>query len=401
EMISRKATQRSLQREIEITREIQKNILPKLKTFHSNFDIGVKSVPAKEVSGDFYDYYQYEDGQYSFLVSDVSGKSLPAAIFMAMSSSVIRTLARNHDLGPEEILRQGNALIYEDSHNGMFVTTFFIHYNPAIFTLDYASAGHNDQVLIRKNGSWELIKGFGPPLGVIPSANYKGGSLIVEPGDMVILYTDGAIEEKNAKDEEFGLERMIREIIARKHLPAEQIVEELFGLVREFSGAPELFDDFTVMILKFNDNYQFSRVFKASISSIPLLREFVYETIKVRNLEESQRDDILLACDEAGTNIVMHSYENTSLKNPEFECKIRFTGDWITIVLIDSGKVFRRKEVQKPSIEDNLSGKRKGGFGVYLIETLMDSVDYSNEGGKNVLVLKKNFQNKASNGNNF
>ncbi len=131
-----------------------------------------------------------------------------------------------------------------------------------------------------------------------------------------------------------------------------------------------------------------------------MFREFVYQTIKVRNLEDSQRDDILLACDEAGTNIVMHGYENTDLKNPKFECKIRFTGDWITIVLIDSGKVFHREEVQDPSIEDNLSGKRKGGFGVYLIEKLMDSVDYSSEDGKNFLVLKKNFRNKASNGNN-
>nr|PJZ92324.1 serine/threonine protein phosphatase [Leptospira ellisii] len=401
EMISRKAMQKSLEREIEITREIQKNILPEFKSFSSNFDLGVKSVPAKEVSGDFYDFYQYQDGQYSFLVSDVSGKSLPAAIFMAMSSSVIRTLARNHDLSPEEILKQGNALIYEDSHNGMFVTTFFIHYNPAIFTLDYASAGHNDQVLIRKDGSWELIKGSGPPLGVIPSASYRGGSLIVEPGDMLILYTDGAIEEKNSKNEEFGLERMIEEVIARKHLPSERIINELFELMRNFSGAPELFDDFTVMILKFNDDYQFSRSFEASTSAIPLFREFVYETIKVRDLEESVRDDILLACDEAGTNIVMHGYENTELKNPKFECKIRFTGDWITIVLMDVGKVFRRKEVREPSIEDNLTGKRKGGFGVYLIEKLMDSVEYSSEGGKNVLVLKKNFQNKASHGNHI
>ncbi|PKA02654.1 ATP-binding protein, partial [Leptospira ellisii] len=162
-----------------------------------------------------------------------------------------------------------------------------------------------------------------------------------------------------------------------------------------------LFDDFTVMILKFNDDYQFSRSFEASTSAIPLFREFVYETIKVRDLEESVRDDILLACDEAGTNIVMHGYENTELKNPKFECKIRFTGDWITIVLMDVGKVFRRKEVREPSIEDNLTGKRKGGFGVYLIEKLMDSVEYSSEGGKNVLVLKKNFQNKASHGNHI
>lgn len=388
EMLEKKA----IQQEMEITRKIQQNILPSEKVFHSNFDLGILSVPAKDVSGDFYDYYQYSDGQYSFLIADVSGKSLPAALFMAMSSSIIRTLARNHDLTPEEILRQGNELIFEDSHFGMFVTAFFIHYNPSLFTIEYASAGHNDQVWIKEDGSYELLKGQGPPLGVIPTAKYKGGNFRVKPGDIFVLYTDGAVEEKDSQGNEFGLERMIEEIQIRKHLPAQKIVEELYGIVRNFSAGRDPFDDFTVLLLKYNDDFQFFRTFDATTSQIPIFREFIYDAIKVRNLPEALRDDILLACDEAGTNIVMHGYKDTLLRNPKFDCKIRFTEDSITIVLTDSGKGFDRASVKDPSIEENLSGKRKGGFGVYLIETLMDTVDYKIEEGRNILTLQKYFR---------
>ncbi|TGJ99159.1 GAF domain-containing protein [Leptospira semungkisensis] len=388
EMLEKKA----IQQEMEITRKIQQNILPSEKSFHSNFDLGILSAPAKDVSGDFYDYYQYSDGQYSFLIADVSGKSLPAALFMAMSSSIIRTLARNHDLTPEEILRQGNELIFEDSHFGMFVTAFFIHYNPSLFTIEYASAGHNDQVWIKEDGSYELLKGQGPPLGVIPTAKYKGGNFRVKPGDIFVLYTDGAVEEKDSQGNEFGLERMIEEIQLRRHLPAKKIVEELYHTVRDFSAGKEPFDDFTVLLLKYNDDFQFFRTFDANTAQIPIFREFIYDTIKVRNLPDFLRDDILLACDEAATNIVMHGYQDTLLRNPKFDCKIRFTEDSITIVLTDSGRGFDRRTVKDPSIEENLSGKRKGGFGVYLIETLMDVVDYKIEEGRNVLTLQKYFR---------
>ncbi|MGJ4747335.1 SpoIIE family protein phosphatase [Leptospira sp. SA-E8] len=388
EMLEKKA----IQQEMEITRKIQQNILPSEKVFHSNFDLGILSVPAKDVSGDFYDYYQYSDGQYSFLIADVSGKSLPAALFMAMSSSIIRTLARNHDLSPEEILRQGNELIFEDSHFGMFVTAFFIHYNPSLFTIEYASAGHNDQVWIKEDGSYELLKGQGPPLGVIPTAKYKGGNFTVKPGDIFVLYTDGAVEEKDAQGNEFGLERMIDEIKSRRHLPAQKIVEELYTTIRKFSAGKEPFDDFTVLLLKYNNDFQFFRTFDANTGQIPIFREFIYDAIKVRNLPDFLRDDILLAGDEAATNIVMHGYKDTLLRNPKFDCKIRFTEDSITIVLTDSGKGFDRTNVKDPSIEENLSGKRKGGFGVYLIETLMDVVDYKMEEGRNILTLQKFFR---------
>jgi phosphoserine phosphatase RsbU/P len=385
DMLAKKA----MEKEIEITRNLQNNILPAKKPSGSNFDLGVKTVPAKEVSGDFYDYYKYDDGQFSFLIADVSGKSLPAAIFMAMSSSIIRTISRNHELSPDEMLQAANALIYEDSQSGMFVTLFYIHYNPSTSMIDFASAGHNDQIWIKGDGSYEFLKGKGAPLGVIPTSQYVGGSIKISSGDMIVLYTDGAIEEKDSSDEEYGLDRFVEEIVKRRNLPSQQIIEEIYKEIRIFSNFEEQFDDFTVLILKFNDDYQFRKTFLAQNSQIPKLRDFINETIEVRKLSARDKEDILLCCDEAATNIIMHSYKETNIKNPNFECSIRFTEDAIQISLRDKGKKFEREKVPAPSIEANMKGERKGGFGVFLVEKLMDSVEYLQDGDYNEVILKK------------
>jgi sigma-B regulation protein RsbU (phosphoserine phosphatase) len=308
---------------------------------------------------------------------------------MAMSSSIIRTLGRNHDLTPDDLLRQSNSLIYEDSQSGMFVTLFFIHYNPSTMEINFASAGHNDQIWIKQDGSYELMKGKGAPLGVIPTGNYIGGTIKPGIGDLIVLYTDGAVEEKDSKDEEYGLERFVEEIIKRKELKPQQIIEEVFKDIQEFASGNEQFDDFTVMILKFNDDYQFKKSFPAKNNQIPILREFVYNTIKVRNLNEVVYEDILLCCDEAGTNIIMHSYKETTLKNPTFDCSIKFTDKSIEILFKDQGRVFQRENVPKPSLQANLRGERRGGFGVFIMEKLMDSVEYIYQDGYNLIIMKK------------
>ncbi|WCL47842.1 SpoIIE family protein phosphatase [Leptospira sp. GIMC2001] len=386
EMIAKKA----IEKEIEITRNIQQNILPTVGSSNSNFDLGVKSVAAKEVSGDFFDIHKYDDGQFSYLVADVSGKSLPAAIFMAISSSIIRTLARNHLLSPDEILTQANTLIYEDSQSGMFVTLFYIHYDPVTMEIQYASAGHNDQIWIKNDNTYELLKGKGAPLGVVPLGNYKGGRIKVAPGELFVIYTDGAIEEKNGEDEEFGLERFIQEIISRKHLKAQEIIEDLYNLIVEYAEGAEQFDDFTVMILKFDDDYQFQRIFPANTQQVPKIREFVGDSLRGRKIDEMIIDDILLSIDEAATNIILHGYKGSDRKNQTVECSLFLSENLCRLRLVDYGNEFLRQEVKPPSVEANLRGERKGGFGVYLMEKLMDKVSYKRDADSNVLVLEKN-----------
>ncbi len=384
-------TKKSIEKEIEITRNIQNNILPNSILKSTQFDLGVKSVAAKEVSGDFYDFHQYGSHNFSFLVADVSGKSLPAAIFMAMSSSIIRTLSRTTELSPSELLKQANQLIYEDSQSGMFVTLFFANFDSNAKKIRFASAGHNDQLWIRKDGSYELLKGKGAPLGVVPVGNYIGGEIDMEPGDMLVFYTDGAIEEKNKLDEEFGLDRLIQEIITRKDKPSQVIIEEVYQTIREFSDESEQYDDFTVMVLKFPETSTefYSKIFPAKASEIPKFRDFISEVLKDKVKKEFAYDDILISLDEAATNIIMHGYAETHLIDPTFECKVLIDGDLAIFTLIDEAKRFSRDVVPSPSIDANLKGERRGGFGVYLMEKLMDKVSYEFIGNKNHTYLER------------
>ncbi len=384
-------TKKSIEKEIEITRNIQNNILPNTLIKSRQFDLGVKSVAAKEVSGDFYDFHQFGTNNFSFLVADVSGKSLPAAIFMAMSSSIIRTLSRTTELTPSDLLSRANQLIYEDSQSGMFVTLFFANFDSISKKIRFASAGHNDQLWIRADGSYELLKGKGAPLGVVPFGTYLGGEIDMAPGDMLVFYTDGAIEEKNKEDEEFGLDRLISEIIARKEKPSQVIIEEIYKIIREFSEESEQYDDFTVMVLKFPEQSSefYLQSFRALPSEIPRFRDYISETLKDRVTKEFAFDDILVSLDEAATNIIMHGYKGTKIPNPTFECEILFEGNKVVFTLIDEGKRFQRESVPAPSLDANLRGERRGGFGVFLMEKLMDKVTYEFSENKNHTYLEK------------
>ncbi len=384
-------TKKSIEKEIEITRNIQNNILPNSLLKSNHFDLGVKSVAAKEVSGDFYDFHQYGSQNFSFLVADVSGKSLPAAIFMAMSSSIIRTLSRTTTLSPSELLIRANQLIYEDSQSGMFVTLFFANFDSLTKKIRFASAGHNDQLWIRKDGSYELLKGKGAPLGVVPIGTYLGGEIDITPGDMLVFYTDGAIEEKNKEEEEFGLDRLIAEIILRKDKPSQVIIEEIYQIIREFSEESEQYDDFTVMILKFPENSQefYTQTFPAVSASIPVFREFIAEKLEGRIQKEFAFDDILISLDEAATNIVMHGYAGTTVVEPTFVCEILLDQDKVVFTLIDEAKRFQRDAVPSPSLDANLRGERRGGFGVFLMEKFMDKVSYEFKENKNHTYLEK------------
>jgi sigma-B regulation protein RsbU (phosphoserine phosphatase) len=244
---------------------------------------------------------------------------------------------------------------------------------------------------IRKDGSYELLKGKGAPLGVVPIGTYLGGEIDMEPGDMLVFYTDGAIEEKNKEEEEFGLDRLIAEIIARKEKPSQVIIEEIYQIIREFSEESEQYDDFTVMVLKFPEIMTefYSETFPAISASIPKFRDFISEKLKDRIHREFAFDDILVSLDEAATNIVMHGYAETKILNPTFECEILIDNDRVFFTLIDEAKQFLRESVPSPSLDANLRGERRGGFGVFLMEKLMDKVSYEFKENKNHTYLEK------------
>ncbi len=240
--------------ELKITSSFQKSLLPRKAIESSHCSIGFFSKSAKAMGGDFYDFFRVDQNKIVFVIADVSGKSLPAALFMAVTNSIVRTIGKLHSISTSEILNEANNLIYENSEAGMFVTLFYSVYNPRTHCFTYSSAGHNEQYLYRfAQKQFEVLQCKGHPLGVIPSKNstdFDMKDVHVEAGDILVFYTDGVIEALNHKKEEFGTERLKQVISENYFLSPNQMAKRIYREMESFVGKQEQFDDVTIMIVK-------------------------------------------------------------------------------------------------------------------------------------------------------
>jgi len=386
----------AIEKEVEITSEIQKNILPAKMPEHCHIEVSAKSIMAKTMGGDFYDYYVHDkNGDITLLVADVSGKSLPAALFMAASSSTLRTIMRTTK-NPSKILSAGNKLIYEDSQSGMFVTVFLALYQPAKRILKFSSAGHNEMILMHEDGSFEFLSAKGTPVGALPDflIKYQEKEITIQTNDTLVLYTDGVVEAINSKQEEFGIDRFLNLLKENISKNPEEIINLTYNSVLDFAGKEIQYDDFTMLVTKFKGTVQghadYNFKFHVAVESIPVLRDSVRSALEKHGLSGRILDDILLAVDEAGSNITIHAFKDRSPENETFECSIHIDSkEILEIEFTDKGHPFKIEDVKEPDPNENLSGNRKGGFGVYLIRSLMDNVEYEHKDGTNRLKLIK------------
>lgn len=386
---------KAIEKEVEITSKIQKNILPSRLPEHMHLKLDARSVMARTTGGDFFDYFEHSPhGDVTMLVADVSGKSLPAALFMAISSSILRTIVRS-EKDPTRILELSNELLYEESESGMFVTVFLARYEPATGKLRYASAGHNDMLVVHSDGTHTALSGKGAPLGVLPRLRYRGGSIDIDPGDLLVLYTDGVVEAINQENEEYGMEKFIDLVTEHRNDDPQHLIDRVYRSVLDFSGSDLQYDDFTMLVTRFlgtiRDLGTYEIKLPARVESIPALRDFIGKVCHRHGLSGQELEDILLVSDEAATNIVLHAYRDTEIAEPEFECELQIEADnRIRLEFRDRGQAFRLDEVKNPDLSENMAGRRKGGFGVYLIKSLMSSVTYRREDGVNYLLTEKN-----------
>ncbi len=236
--------------ELRIAHDIQMSFLPERLPEVPGIELAALSLPAKEVGGDFYDAFPLPGGRTALVIADVSGKGVPAALFMALSRTVLRANA----LVPRsarEAVSEANMVIAEDAKSGMFVTLFYAVADPAKKTLTYVNAGHNPPLLFRSDGGRPLeLKGTGIILGVMPDADYGEETVNLESGDIVLLYTDGITEAINPDEEQFGEKRLIETVTGCRDLSPAGIVERVRDAVVKFSGDEPQFDDLTIMVLR-------------------------------------------------------------------------------------------------------------------------------------------------------
>lgn len=239
-----------IERELQLARDVQASLLPRETPHRPGWEVAAYWQPAREVAGDFYDFVALDDQRLGLIIADVSDKGMPAALFMALSRSVLRASLAGAT-SPAAGILHANRLICADATNNMFVTLFYAQLDPASGELTYVNAGHNPPWLYRA-ADHQLVplRRTGMPLGVFASAPFKQETVQLAPGDIVLLYTDGVTDALDDHDQEFGLERLKSYLSEHPARSATELVTGLRDALRDFTGPHAPFDDITVVVLK-------------------------------------------------------------------------------------------------------------------------------------------------------
>jgi sigma-B regulation protein RsbU (phosphoserine phosphatase) len=238
-----------LEKELDIAREIQESILPDTLPHLDGFDVAALSIPARAVGGDYYDFIPLGRDRFGLVVGDACDKGIPAALFINLTNSLVHIEAQRNP-SPEAALRLVNKHLLDVNRSGMFVCMLY-----GIINLqgqfDYSRAGHPHPMILDADQRRVLTgSGAGMPLGILDEIQLDSHTETVQPGGMLVIYSDGLSEALDESGEEFGDERLVAELATISHLPAAQICSELWSKVQKFNGSQPQSDDFTVIVIK-------------------------------------------------------------------------------------------------------------------------------------------------------
>jgi len=242
------ASQRDAQ-ELARAARIQESFLPDSIPQIPGWELAVTLEPARQTSGDYYDFIPLSNNRWGIVVADVADKGTAAALFMTTSRSLIRTYAEEYEMWPEIVLSETNRRLLADTRSGLFVTVFYSILDPSSGVLTYANAGHNPPHLLVRDGNTRLLTRTGTPIGIFNEAAWEQAQVQFSPGDSLVIYTDGMIDAQNEREEPFGATRLLDSMLAHGGKSAAGARDGILQDVHEFaSGAPQ-FDDITLMVL--------------------------------------------------------------------------------------------------------------------------------------------------------
>ena len=375
------AEQERISAELNVATNIQISMLPRnFPPFpnHTQFDIYAKMIPAKEVGGDFYDFFLIDKNTLAVVMADVAGKGVPAALFMVEAKTLIKN---NAMLGksPKETFETVNNILCENNSTGMFVTGIlgYLDINSGIFS--YVNAGHTPP-LVKLGGKFEYLK-FKPNfvLAGMEGTKYTQNTINLSVGNELFLYTDGITEAINNREELFGSKRLIDTINDCIDMPFHKISKHIKIQLDIFAEEAEQADDMAMLILQYRGGN--SITLQAEIDNLPELLDFVES--RLPTCPQKIKNKISLAIDEIFSNICIHA-------NNADEVKINiYSGNEIKIIFQDNGHPFDPTKLKTPDITAEIDERQVGGLGVFLARKVMDKIEYKRVEGFNSLTMVK------------
>jgi sigma-B regulation protein RsbU (phosphoserine phosphatase) len=378
--------------ELSLATRIQADMLPNIfPAFpeRPEFDIYASMAPAKEVGGDFYDFFLVDEKRLCVTIADVSGKGVPAALFMMMSKIMLQNYAMT-GLNPAEVLKRVNAQICKNNREEMFVTVWLGILDLETGLLTAANAGHEYPMLKKPGGDFELVKDrHGLVIGGIDGAQYKEYSLTLEPGAKLFVYTDGVAEATNAAGELFGTDRTLAALRTAGNTP-KSVLESVDRAVAEFVGDAPQFDDLTMVCVEYNGKFEGKELtVEAKIDNVPVVTDFVNAELEALGCPMKAQMQLDIAIDELFSNIANYAY-NPEIGAATVRVEVEKEPLSVTVTFIDNGTPYDPLAKADPDVTLSAEEREIGGLGIYLVKKSMDDVSYEYKNGKNILKIKKN-----------
>ena len=381
-----------IDKELEYAKQIQLSALPTNFPSDEEYEIYAQMIAAKEVGGDFYDFYKLNDTTVAFLAADVSGKGIPAAMFMMTAKTIIKDLAES-GMAVNDIFTKANEKLCENNESGMFVTAWMGILDITTGNMQFANAGHNPPLLKRANGGFEYLRtraGF--VLAGMEGIRYRVGELTLSPGDRLFLYTDGVPEATNTENKLYGEDRLLDFMNKHASADATEILPMLKANIDEFVGEAPQFDDITMLMFDYKPqkggSRTMNRTFPAKIDALSDVLGFVDETLESCDCPMKIQTAVCVAIEEIFVNVAHYAYgdgEGDMTLGIGFDDASRT----LTFRMADKGTPF--DPLQKPDPDITLSAEERdiGGLGIFITKKTMDTVTYAYENGENVLTMIK------------
>ncbi|MDR0894704.1 MAG: SpoIIE family protein phosphatase [Prevotellaceae bacterium] len=385
------AAKEKMDSELRIARDIQMGMIPNTFPEHRSIDIFATLTPAKDVGGDLYDFVIEGDYLY-FVVGDVSGKGIPASLWMAVTHYLFRA-GVTHIGTPAAMVAFINNTMEENNESNMFVTLFVGKLHIPTGTLTFCNAGHNSPVLIAPDGVAAFMDVLpNLPVGIVKDFDFQEQNRLLTERSTLLCYTDGVTEAENRTLELYGDNRLIEQANKCAGMGAEQIVETIHKGVDSHVQGYVPSDDITLLAIAFkyqdpDAEWPQTLTMTNQLEETQRMSEYVEQLGEKLELPPSTVMNLQLALEEAITNIILYAYKE---QGKDISVTFTKTGNELEVVIEDSGVPFDPTAQEEPDhLNASAEDRPIGGLGIFLVKKLMDNVAYKRESGKNVLIMKK------------
>lgn len=380
------AEKERIRTELQVASRMQTDMLPdagKVLSGRWEFDLCAKMTPAKEVGGDFYDFFLLDEDRLAFLVADVSGKGVPAALFMVVAKTLLKNRTGS-TASAAEAFTDTNEGLCRDNKNNMFVTAWMGILTISTGKLVYVNAGHTRPLLKKTDGSYEYLKEQGGfVLAGMEDTQYTQRELYLNPGEMIFLYTDGVTEANDEKGRLYGEDRLLCALNKNPELTPKEVLSAIRSDIEVFQGSAEQFDDITMLAFRYNGNGYRTKTGIPDMMYIWGFNHFVEEILTEASFSRKSSAKLRMAMDEIFSNICYYS----GAKEVTVGCKV-IKGE-ASLYFEDDGFPYDPLQRPDPDVSELLEDRKEGGLGIYLVKKRMDDVRYEYVNGKNRLTIVK------------